>query len=65
MPKMKTNSGAKKRFRLRGDGSAKKRNAYRNHILTKKAQKRKRNLRGTSVVKACDADNVARLLLQK
>lgn len=65
MPKMKTNSGAKKRFKLRGDGSAKKRSANRNHILTKKAQKRKRNLRGASVVSASDADNVARMLLQK
>lgn len=65
MPKMKTNSGAKKRFKLRGDGSAKKRSANRNHILTKKATKRKNNLRGTSTVKACDADNVARMLCQK
>ena len=65
MPKMKTNSGAKKRFKVRGDGTVKKRNANRNHILTKKATKRKNNLRGARAVKACDAENVARLLCQK
>ena len=65
MPKLKTNSGAKKRFLKRGDGSVKKRSAYRNHILTKKAQKRKRNLRGLSAVKHCDANNVARMLCDK
>ena len=65
MPKLKTNSGAKKRFIKRGDGSVKKRNANRNHILTKKAQKRKRNLRGLSPLKHCDTNNVARMLCDK
>lgn len=65
MPKLKTNSGAKKRFMKRGNGSVKKRSANRNHILTKKAQKRKCQLRGTNAVKQCDANNVARLLCDK
>ncbi len=65
MPKLKTNSGAKKRFLHRGNGSVKKRSANRNHILTKKAHKRKCNLRGTSAVKHCDANNVARMLCDK
>ena len=63
--KLKTNSGAKKRFKKRGDGSVKKRSANRSHILTKKAQKRKRNLRGTSALKECDTNNVARMLCDK
>lgn len=65
MPKIKTNSGAKKRFKHRGDGSIKKRSANRNHILTKKSQKRKRNLRGTSAVDVSDASNVARMLCDR
>lgn len=65
MPKMKTNSGASKRFKVRGNGSVKKRSANRNHILTKKAQKRKRNLRGADALKHCDQNEAARLLCQK
>ncbi|OGT25220.1 MAG: 50S ribosomal protein L35 [Gammaproteobacteria bacterium RIFCSPLOWO2_02_FULL_42_14] len=65
MPKLKTNSGAKKRFKHRGNGSVKSRSAYRNHILTKKSQKRKRQLRGTDAVKACDVNSVARMLCDK
>jgi large subunit ribosomal protein L35 len=44
MPKMKTNSGAKKRFFLTGTGKIKRRHAFKSHILTKKATKRKREL---------------------
>ena len=44
MPKMKTNSGAKKRFTLTGSGKIKRKHAYKSHILTKKSKKRKRNL---------------------
>ena len=62
MSKVKTNSSAKKRFKRRGDGSFKKRGAFRNHILTKKSQKRKRQLRGTDAVNASDANNVARMM---
>ncbi|PIZ04103.1 MAG: 50S ribosomal protein L35 [Gammaproteobacteria bacterium CG_4_10_14_0_8_um_filter_38_16] len=65
MPKLKTNSGAKKRFLRRGDGSVKKRSANRSHILTKKSQKRKVNLRGLSVLKPCDVNSVARMLCDK
>lgn len=65
MPKMKTNSGAKKRFKVRGDGSVKKVGAKRRHILTKKTQKMKRQARGTDALKACDQLSVARMLCQK
>ena len=44
MPKVKTNSGAKKRFRFTGSGKIKRNHAYHSHILTKKTKKQKRNL---------------------
>ena len=44
MPKVKTNSGAKKRFVLTGTGKVKRHHAYHSHILTKKTKKQKRNL---------------------
>ena len=44
MPKMKTNSGSKKRFALTGTGKIKRKHAFHSHILTKKSKKRKRNL---------------------
>ncbi|MEE1222656.1 MAG: 50S ribosomal protein L35, partial [Bacteroidaceae bacterium] len=44
MPKVKTNSGAKKRFALTGSGKVKRHHAYHSHILTKKTKKQKRNL---------------------
>ncbi len=44
MPKLKTNSGAKKRFALTGTGKIKRKHAYHSHILTKKTKKQKRNL---------------------
>ena len=50
MPKMKTKSGAAKRFRIRAGGSIKRSKAYLRHILTKKSTKRKRHLRGTTSV---------------
>ena len=50
MPKMKTKSGAKKRFRVRGSGSIKRSQAYKRHILTKKTTKRKRQMRRRSAV---------------
>ena len=53
MPKVKTNSGAKKRFVLTGSGKVKRQHAYHSHILTKKTKKQKRNLdHSTIVVKA-------------
>ena len=43
MPKIKTNSGSKKRFTLTGTGKVKRKHAYKSHILTKKTKKQKRN----------------------
>jgi large subunit ribosomal protein L35 len=51
MPKMKTNAGAKKRFKLTGTGKIKRKHAYKSHILTKKSTKRKRNLTYFTTVK--------------
>jgi large subunit ribosomal protein L35 len=62
MPKMKTNSGAKKRYDLTGTGKIKRKHAYKRHILTKKSTKRKRNL-GYSTLVASTDDKNARLLL--
>jgi large subunit ribosomal protein L35 len=50
MPKMKTKSGAAKRFKVRGSGSVKRSQAFKRHILTKKTTKNKRQLRGTTSV---------------
>lgn len=53
MPKLKTHSSSKKRFRITGTGKVKRNKAYKSHILTKKSTKRKRNLRkGTIASKA-------------
>ena len=62
MPKMKTNSGAKKRFKLTGSGSIKRKHAYKSHILTKKSTKRKRNLTHWGMVEKVDVNHVKRLL---
>ena len=50
MPKMKTHSGAKKRFSVTGTGKVKRNKAYKSHILTKKSPKRKRNLRRSALI---------------
>ncbi|MCI6491354.1 MAG: 50S ribosomal protein L35 [Prevotellaceae bacterium] len=55
MPKVKTNSGAKKRFAFTGSGKVKRRHAFHSHILTKKTKKQKRNLLGAVIV---DNDNL-------
>jgi large subunit ribosomal protein L35 len=62
MPKMKSNSGAKKRYDLTGTGKIKRKHAYKRHILTKKSNKRKRNLGYSALVASTDEKN-ARLLL--
>ena len=63
MPKLKSHRGAAKRFRKTASGLVKRRRAYRNHILTKKTRKQKRQLRVNScVVKSCDAPSVKRML---
>lgn len=62
MPKMKTHSGASKRFRLTGTGKIMRGKAYKSHILTKKSQKRKRNFRHETEVSKADQKNVYRSL---
>jgi large subunit ribosomal protein L35 len=62
MPKMKTNSSAKKRFSFTGSGKIKRKHAFKNHILTKKSTKRKRNLTGFSVIHETDEGRVKRML---
>jgi large subunit ribosomal protein L35 len=62
MPKMKTKSGAKKRFTLTGTGKVKRKHAYKSHILTKKTKKQKRNLTYSTIVTKADEANVKRLL---
>ena len=64
MPKMKTKSGAKKRFELTGTGRIKRKHAYHGHILTKKSQKRKRILDHTAIVESVDEKVVKRMLLK-
>ncbi len=62
MPKIKTNSGAKKRFALTGSGKIKRKHAFKSHILTKKTKKQKRNLTHFSTVASVDEANVKALL---
>ncbi len=62
MPKMKTNRAAAKRFRKTASGKFKCGHAFKSHILTKKATKRKRGLRATNHVRKEDAGRVARML---
>ena len=63
MPKIKTNSGAKKRFELTGTGKVKRKHAYKSHILTKKTTKQKRNLTHSAVVSAADEKKVKSMLV--
>jgi large subunit ribosomal protein L35 len=65
MPKLKTNKGAAKRFKRTGTGKLKRRRAYRAHILTKKATKRKVQLRSNVEISKSDAPEAARLLAIK
>ena len=62
MPKMKSKSGAKKRFKLTGTGEIKRKNAFKNHILTKKETKRKRALTKKSLVNKRDKKGILLLL---
>jgi len=62
MPKLKTNRGAAKRFRKTGGGGYKRRQGYRNHILTKKSAKRKRHLGSPAQVADADVPAVRRML---
>ncbi len=65
MPKIKTNSGAKKRFKLSKNGKPIRGHAYKSHILTKKTTKRKRNLRKTSVADVTNQRQIKRLIPYK
>lgn len=62
MPKMKTNSGSKKRFTLTGTGKSREKHAYKSHILTKKTKKQKRNLTHVGLVSSVDTKRVKALL---
>ncbi len=63
MPKLKTNSGAKKRFQLTGSGKVKRKHAFKSHILTKKTIKQKRNLTYSALVSDADEKRIKALLI--
>ena len=62
MPKIKTNSGAAKRFKKTGSGKIKRSHAFTSHILTSKTRKRKRNLRKNALIHPSDQKNIAKLI---
>lgn len=62
MPKMKTHSAAKKRFKLTATGKVKHKQAHKSHLLTHESSKRKRSLRGTKVVHSANEKQVKLLL---
>ena len=62
MPKVKTNSGAKKRFSFTGTGKIKRKHAYHSHIRTKKTKKQKRNLVKSTLVDSTNLKQVRDLL---
>jgi|TARA_B110000879_G_scaffold200098_1_gene273720 large subunit ribosomal protein L35 len=62
MPKMKTKSGAKKRFKFLGSGAIKRTKSHLQHILTKKTTKQKRHLRGTEIISPSDAKRVRAMM---
>ncbi|WP_025761506.1 50S ribosomal protein L35 [Dyadobacter tibetensis] len=62
MPKMKTISGAKKRFSLTGTGKIKRKHAFHSHILTKKSNKRKRKLMKTGLIDVSNEKQVLAML---
>jgi large subunit ribosomal protein L35 len=65
MPKMKTNSSAKKRFRLTASGKIKRKRAFKRHILTKKETVQKKRLGKTAIVHPADVPNIKALLCLK
>lgn len=65
MPKIKTHSGAKKRFKLTKTGKVKRAHAYKSHILNKKSTKRKRNLRKTTVADVTNTAAVKKMIPYK
>lgn len=62
MPKLKTNSGAKKRFKVTATGKLKRAKGWKSHLLESKSPKRKRSLRKATYVSDSDAKRFARLL---
>ena len=62
MPKMKTTKAAAKRFKTTGTGKLKRNKAYKSHILTKKSQKRKRNLRKAAMTDATNVNSIKKIL---
>lgn len=65
MPKVKTNSSAKKRFKVTGTGKLKRKHAFKSHILTKKETKQKRHLTHFTLVDKSDENNVKMMLRMK
>ena len=65
MPKIKTNSGSKKRFALTGTGKIKRKHAFHSHILTKKTKKQKRNLCHFTLVDNTNLGQIKELLALK
>ncbi len=65
MPKMKTKSSAKKRFKLTGTGKLKRKHAFKSHILTKKSKKRKLKLTHSGLVNKADVSNIKQQLTLK
>ncbi len=65
MPKVKTHRGAAKRFGKTGSGKVRRNHAFTSHILTKKSQKRKRNLRKAAIMSKGDAARVVQLIPYK
>ena len=62
MPKLKTHRGAAKRFNKTGTGKFTRSKAYKQHILTSKSTKRKRNMRGSTIVSSADIPRLSRML---
>ena len=65
MPKLKTHRGAAKRFTKTGTGKIVRSKAFKQHILTSKTAKRRRDLRGTTIVNAADVPRLERMLPYK
>ena len=65
MPKLKTHTGAKKRFKVTGGGKIKRRKAYKSHLLTGKSAKRTRGLRKSTLVSESEYDKMKRLVPYK
>ncbi|MEX0845762.1 MAG: 50S ribosomal protein L35 [Balneolaceae bacterium] len=65
MPKMKSNSGAKKRFKVTGTGKIKRKKAFKSHILTKKSSKTKRKLGQSTLVDKTNEKSVKRQIPYK